>query len=63
MDFWIIAGVTMLAGWAWATFTMTAPGWVHLFLTGGVFLIIWRIVVRGTPNPPAEPPRKQAGRK
>lgn len=51
MDFWIIAGVTMLIGWAWITFTTTAPGWVHLLLTAGVFLIIWRIVVRGTPDP------------
>ncbi len=51
MDFWIIAAVVMLAGWAWMTFTTTAPGWVHLLLTIGVFLLIWRIVVRGTPAP------------
>lgn len=48
MDFWIIAAVTMLASWAWMTFTTTAPGWVHLLLTAAVFLLIWRIVVRGT---------------
>jgi len=51
MDLLTIAGVTMLVGWAWITFTTTAPGWVHLFLTLGVFLVIWRIVVRGTPDP------------
>ncbi len=51
MDLLTVAGVTMLAGWAWITFTTTAPGWVHLFLTLGVFLVIWRIVVRGTPDP------------
>lgn len=51
MDFWIIAGVTMLVGWAWITFTTTAPGIVHLLLTAGVFLIIWRIVVHSTPDP------------
>lgn len=58
MDFWIIGAVVMLVGWAWVTFTTTAPGWVHLFLTLGVFLLIWRIVVRGTPgvDTPAEPP-------
>ncbi len=48
MDFWIIAAVTMLVGWAWITFTTTAPGWVHLLLTAGVFVLIWRIVLRGT---------------
>jgi hypothetical protein len=53
MDLLTIAGVTMLVGWAWITFTTTAPGWVHLFLTLGVFLVIWRIVVRGTPDPVA----------
>ncbi len=69
MDFWIIAGVTMLVGWAWITFTTTAPGFVHLFLTLGVFLIIWRIVVRGTPDPaidstpPATGSVKRAARK
>ncbi len=51
MDFLIVAGVTMLVAWAWMTFTTTAPGWVHLLLTVGVFLIIWRIVVRGTTPP------------
>ncbi len=53
MDLLTIAGVTMLVGWAWITFTTTAPGWVHLFLTLGVFLVIWRIVVSGTPDPVA----------
>jgi hypothetical protein len=55
MDFWIIAAVTMLLGWAWITFTTTAPGWVHLLLTAGMFLLIWRIVVRGTPLQPQAP--------
>jgi len=55
MDFWILAGVTMLVGWGWITITTTAPGWIHLLLTLGVFLVIWRIVVRGTPEPAAPP--------
>ena len=59
MDLGIVAGIVMLAGWAIATFFFDAPGWVHLFLTLGVTLLIWRIVVRGTPGvttpkPPAK---------
>ncbi len=51
MDVWILSAIVMLVGWAWVTFTTTAPGWVHLLLTAGVFIVIWRIVVRGTPAP------------
>jgi hypothetical protein len=50
MDLWIIAALAMLVVWSVATFALpAAPGWVHLFLTLGVFLLIGRIVVRGTP--------------
>lgn len=42
----------MLVVWAALTMITDAPGWVHLLLTGGVFVIIWRIVVRGTPDAP-----------
>jgi hypothetical protein len=52
MDLGIIAGIVMLVGWAIATFFFNAPGWVHVFLTGGVTLIIWRIVQRATPDLP-----------
>ncbi|MFL5486840.1 MAG: hypothetical protein ACJ8AJ_00005 [Gemmatimonadaceae bacterium] len=48
MDLWIIVAVLVLAVWAFVTFTMTAPGWIHLLLTLGLFLLIYRIVVRGT---------------
>ncbi|MEO7966192.1 MAG: hypothetical protein ABIT38_20000 [Gemmatimonadaceae bacterium] len=48
MDLGIVAAIAMLAVWAFATFTTDAPGWVHALLTAGVFLLIWRIVVRGT---------------
>jgi hypothetical protein len=59
MDAYILGAVLMLAAWAWITFTTTAPGWVHLLLTAGVFLLIWRIVVRGTPaGPPDDAPRR-----
>ena len=41
--------LVMLAVWAVATFAYEAPGWVHMLLTIGVFLLIYSIVVRGTP--------------
>jgi hypothetical protein len=40
----------MLIVWAVATLWLDAPGWVHGLLTVGVFLVLWRIVVRGTPR-------------
>jgi uncharacterized membrane protein len=48
MDLGIIAAIIMLAVWAFVTFTTTAPGWIHILLTLGMFLLIYRIVVRGT---------------
>ncbi len=63
MDAWIIAAVVMLLAWAGLTFASDAPGWVHLLLTAGVFVLIWRIVVRGTPGGPRDtgttPPSKR----
>jgi len=56
MDPYIIAAVVMLVAWAGVTFTTGAPGWMNLFLTAGVFLIIWRIVVRRTPSGPKSKP-------
>lgn len=46
-EFAIPLAITMLALWAVATW-LEAPGWVHVFLTLGVFLLIYGIVVRGT---------------
>ena len=48
MDLWIVLSIAMLAVWGFVTFTMTAPGWIHILLTVGIFLLIYRIVVRGT---------------
>lgn len=53
MDVYLIAGIVMLVAWAGVTFTTEAPGWIHLLLTGGVFLLIWRIVRRDIPAGPA----------
>jgi len=48
MDIGLIAAVLMLVAWAVVTFTTEAPGWIHILLTVGVFLLIYRIVIRGT---------------
>jgi len=48
MDLGIIAALAMLVLWAVATFKFEAPGYVHLLLTAAMFLLMWRIVVRGS---------------
>lgn len=50
MDIGIVAAIAMLIAWAIGTFAFEAPGWIHLLLSAGVFLLIYRIVVRGTPG-------------
>jgi hypothetical protein len=52
MDYSLLAGIVMLIAWGGITYLTEAPGWIHLMLTGGVFLVIWRIVVRDTPAGP-----------
>jgi hypothetical protein len=47
MDLGMLAAVAMLVAWAIATVFFDAPGWVHLLLTVGVFLLVWRAVARG----------------
>lgn len=50
MDIGIIIGVIMLVIWAAFVFIVNnAPGFVHLLLTLGIFIVIWRIVARGAP--------------
>jgi hypothetical protein len=48
MDLGILVAIATLIVWAVATFMFEAPGWIHLLLTIGVFLLIYRIVIRGT---------------
>jgi uncharacterized protein (DUF58 family) len=49
MDRWTVVALLLLVAWAVATFAFApAPGWVHLLLTAGVFLLIYGAVVRGT---------------
>ncbi|HEU4640850.1 MAG TPA: hypothetical protein VFS44_00255 [Gemmatimonadaceae bacterium] len=40
--------IAMLVFWAVMTFAFSGPGWVHLFLSLGMFLLIWRVAAGGT---------------
>ncbi|MDB4892783.1 MAG: hypothetical protein JWL61_4638 [Gemmatimonadetes bacterium] len=44
MDIGIIAAIALLLIWAIGALLMEGPGWIHLFLTVGVSLLIYRIV-------------------
>ena len=44
MDLGILAALGMLVLWAVGAFIFDAPGWIHLFLSLGMFVLIWRIV-------------------
>ena len=58
MDLGLATALAMLIVWAVATVAFEAPGWMHILLTVGVFLLIHRIVARGTPSPVDKSPRK-----
>jgi uncharacterized membrane protein len=45
MDLGIIIAIVMLIVWAIGALVMQGPGWIHLLLTVGVSLLIYRIVV------------------
>ena len=58
MDIGIITAIAMLLVWGIGTFAFEAPGWIHLLLTVGVSMLIWRIVVitdRTHPPPKQHP--------
>ncbi len=48
MDLGIVTAIAMLAVWGVGTMFFEAPGWIHLLLTVGLFLLVWRVVKRGT---------------
>ena len=48
MDVGVITAVAMLLIWAVAALAFDGPGWVHILLTAGVTLLIYRVVLRGT---------------
>lgn len=56
MDLYTIAAVVVLLVWAGVTLTVGAPGWMNLLLTAGMFVLIWRMVVRRTPSGPQNKP-------
>lgn len=53
MNIRLVGGILMLAVWAVVTVTTEAPGYVHLLLVFGVFLLIWGVTLRGAAAPPA----------
>lgn len=55
IDRGILLAIALLVTWGIATFRYEAPGLVHLLLTGGVSLLIYRVVDRGAPAIPAAP--------
>ena len=57
MDLGIIVAIIMLIMWAIGVLVMQGPGWIHLLLTAGVSLLIYRIVVR-TSSPAKSPPTR-----
>ena len=50
MDLGILVGIALIVIWGIGALAFDGPGWIHLLLSVGVFLIIYRIVVRGTPG-------------
>ena len=53
----MIAAIAMLVVWGVGTFAFEGPGWIHLLLTLGLSVLIWRIVVRKAPD--ERPPRER----
>ena len=48
MDLGILGAIALLVIWAVGALVMQGPGWIHLLLTLGVSLLIYRIVARGS---------------
>jgi uncharacterized membrane protein len=48
MDVGVITAVAMLLVWAVWALAYDGPGWIHLLLTVGIALLIYRVVLRGT---------------
>ena len=53
MDPGLLVGIALIVIWAIVALGFNGPGWIHLLLTVGVFIVIWRIVVRGDRRHPA----------
>jgi uncharacterized membrane protein len=48
MDLGLLGAIAILVIWAIAALVLQGPGWVHLLLTIGVSLLIYRVVARGS---------------
>jgi len=57
MDLGIVGAIVLLIVWAIGALVMQGPGWIHLLLTVGVSLLIYRIVARNA-EPPNETPKR-----
>jgi hypothetical protein len=57
MDLGIIIAIVMLIVWAIGALVMQGPGWIHLLLTVGVSLLIFRIVVSTSGDSKSPPTR------
>lgn len=58
MDLGILGALALLIIWAISALVLEGPGWVHLLLTIGVSLLIYRIVVRGSSADQASRPKR-----
>jgi len=56
MDLGILIGIALIVIWGIGALAFDAPGWIHLLLTVGVFVVIWRMVVRGDRRHPQPKP-------
>jgi uncharacterized membrane protein len=57
MDLGIVGAILILIVWAVGALVMQGPGWIHLLLTVGVSLLIYRIVLRSN-GPVKRPPAR-----
>ena len=58
MDLGIIIAIIVLVVWAIGALVMQGPGWIHLLLTVGVSLLIYRIVVSTSRDTTKSPPSR-----
>jgi uncharacterized membrane protein len=58
MDLGILAALALLVIWVIGALVMQGPGWLHLLLTIGVTLLIYRIVARGSAAASSDAPRR-----
>jgi hypothetical protein len=57
MDLGIVSAIILLIVWAIGALVIQGPGYIHLLLTVGVSLLIFRIVARNSDSPKGPPTR------